>query len=339
MKKRLLGLMLLLAPYMTHSSAVVHIHGHKPAPAVYTHTYTPVHGPLQLFDMDSANPGDITRSLSNPTLNQASAAIARFAATAPGANSYQDIIAAIAHNPGNQLAMDALRAFEQVIMHLYHHEAYAIGLPYSPWRSMLIGNGVRCEWFKPLSWFNPKSWISDNNKKLEQLISELDQLADIANQHSITLSTRMKMTVQSYKNWRNGFALLLATYIGCRSGGHILESLAEDTSTAASAIADMSSQAACSAGNALCEAGSTAISTGADLANEAFNTGCDLTSNVISASCDAVCDITSAAISTSADLACNAISSSYNALSDTTSTACSAGSDLVCNALGSLKFW
>lgn len=311
MKKRLLGLMLLLAPYMTHSSAVVHVHGHKPAPAVYSHTYTPAHGPLQL--VDDTTHGVITQSLSNPALNQASGTIARFAATVPGANSYQDIMAAIAHNPGNQLATDALKAFEQVIMHLYHYEAYAVGLSYSPWRSMLIGNGIRYEWFKPLSWFNPKSWISDNNKKLEQLISELDQLADIANQHSITLSTRMKMTVQSYKNWRNGFALLLAAYIGCRSGGHILESLAEDTSTAASAIADISSQAACSAGNALCEAGSTAISTGADLANEAFNTGCDLTSNVISASCDAVCDITSAA--------------------------CSAGSDLVCNALGSLKFW
>ena len=311
MKKRILGLLLLLAPYMTHSSAVVHVHGHKPAPAVYTHTYTPAHGPLQLFD--TTNHGVITQSLSNPALAQASATIARFAATIPGANSYQDIMAAIAHNPGNQLATDALQAFEQVIMHLYHYEAYAIGLSYSPWRSMLIGNGIRYEWFKPLSWFNPKSWLSDNNKKLEQLISELDQLADIANQHSLTLSARMKMTVQSYKNWRNGFALLLAVYIGCRSGDQILGNLAKDACTAASAVADISCQAACSASNALCEAGSAAISTGADLTCNAFNTGCDLASNAISSSCNAVCDVTS--------------------------TACSTGTDLVCNALGNLKFW
>ncbi len=208
MEKKLLGLFLLSIASFNYTAQVAHIH----VPAVnQAPSYVPAPGPLQLTD-SVAMQGAITQALSNPALQAQRAVVTRFAQTVPNTTTYQDIVFAIKNNIGQPLAVDALQAFEQVIMHMYNHEAYMISLPYSSSRSLFF-NGIRYNWANPLAWLNIKNWTSDNNKKLDQLIGEFSQLSDIAMQHNLKLGTRMKVTIQSYKNWRNSIALIIAAYL------------------------------------------------------------------------------------------------------------------------------
>lgn len=212
MKKKLIGLMLLLAAQQSFNSTV---HLHKttgPTPV----TYKSAQGPLQLEDKVNS-PGVITQTLSNPVLQKQAADIARFAATVPNITTYQDILFAAEHAIGQPLAIDAIKAFEDVIIYLYNKEAYLIMASNpNPHRKTFKGiffKGIRHSWINPSEWINPKSWTSDNNKKLDQLIDEIAQLSTIAMKHSTKLGLRMKITVQSHRNWRTAIILPVAAYV------------------------------------------------------------------------------------------------------------------------------
>lgn len=171
---------------------------------VATHTaYMPTNGPL-LFTDTVINNGIITATVqgANSPLPAEQAAINAFAVTLPNIGAqqrlYQCIISSIKNSQTN-LALEALKAYERVIMYIYHDKAYCLKMRYNPYLPI---QGVRYSWFNLFSYINPYSWIGDNNKELDQLLNELNKLADIANGKDPLLSARMKATVHSYKHWR-----------------------------------------------------------------------------------------------------------------------------------------
>lgn len=243
-------------------------------------TYEPVQGPLQLADIKTTagvitQTGAITQALGKSDLQQEATAIAAFAATVPIAATYQDIITAINNSPNNQLALNALRAFEKVIMYLYQKEAYIIHMKYRPCTSTILPNGLRWSWTHPTSWLNVKSWASDNNKKLEQLVDELEKLSHVAYGHDKALSLRMKTTVQAYRNWRTVIGAALISYLSWNTYQNGSSSvLAAFVQQAGQDVAD----AASTIGNKVTEIGNKGLELGTQAAQDAWN----ITSSTIS---------------------------------------------------------
>lgn len=183
--------------------------------------YKAAAGPLQLHDTHTR--GEIMKAAiegslpgANPILTAANTAIAQFEgprlnAAQQNFRSYQIIISDIAKSTNKTLSIAAIEAFEQIIMHLYNYRAYTYA-SYHPYASIFF-TGIRESWLDPRSYFTLKNWTSDNNEELEQLITELDNLATIAKKHSDFLNIRLKTMVHSYRNWRRNLAISCLAYL------------------------------------------------------------------------------------------------------------------------------
>lgn len=148
--------------------------------------YVPTKGPLILSDPTIHQQGTITLTfIDNQELKAEAEQIFKFVRHLPAnQRAYQDIIDNISRSQSPQ-ALQALEAYGNIIMHMYQKEAYLLkanSLPHCfPIR------GIR----------NPFS----NEKELNQLLNEYDQLATIAMKKSYVVGSRMKLAVKFYKYW------------------------------------------------------------------------------------------------------------------------------------------
>jgi len=157
--------------------------------------YIPTAGTLPLSDTQRA--GTITATLKgNPGyFKQEQQIITEFAGLVVPFNqrTYQEMIYHITITEGD-LALKALEAYGNVIMHIYQERAYLIKarcLPHcSPIRGIVY----------PFA----------NKAALDQLLNEYDQLASIAMEKSPAVGARMKLIVKSYKYWYWKTTLALA---------------------------------------------------------------------------------------------------------------------------------
>lgn len=215
MKKLFLACMLFVSSFGLHAAGV----------------YTPTAGPVQLGDAGNGQQGVARGAImkavidnnpanqnTNPTLAAANAAIANFDGQGQFFRSYQTIVANIAQSTKSQAAVDAVKAFESVIMYLYDYDIYFCG-GYKPGTSIFV-TGVRWSWFNPLSFLSLKSYFSDNDARAKQLIDELDNLANAVKIHSGIEYARIKATVHSYRHWRKNMMLLLIAYLGADAYKH-----------------------------------------------------------------------------------------------------------------------
>lgn len=173
--------------------------------------YMPATGPLPLGDIPG-KVGIITATLQcNQALQKERAIIDSFArqSIGMGAISYQNIMQRIEATQ-NPLALQALKAYSDVIMYIYQDKAYIINTKFNPYYPV---QGIRSSWLNPFAWVNPFSWCSDNNEELEQLINEYDQLATIALKKKPFTGNFMKMTVHSYRNWRKYATVAITAYL------------------------------------------------------------------------------------------------------------------------------
>ena len=184
--------------------------------------YTPTTGPLNLSDAaNTTTRGSIMQivinnnpaiaGVANPTLAQANAAISIFDGQGQNFRPYQQIMTNLRQATNTTQALEALTAFETILMHMYDYRAYMVGT-YKPVQSIFV-TGIRWSWINPICYISPKSWLSDNDAELKQIIDELDQIADIATFHSALVGTRIKTTVSSYRNWRRNVLLGTAAYL------------------------------------------------------------------------------------------------------------------------------
>ncbi len=191
--------------------------------------HAPAAGPVQLGDAVNGQQGVLRGAImkavidhnpinvnTNPTLAAANAAIAQFDGQGQSFRSYQAIITNIGQSINTQLAIDAVKAFESVIMHLYDYDAYMIG-GYKPGLSVFMPTGIRWSWINPLTYLSLKSYFSDNDDRLKQLINELDKLANVVKIHSSAEYLRIKATAESYRNWRRNTMLAIAAYLAADS--------------------------------------------------------------------------------------------------------------------------
>lgn len=195
--------------------------------------HVPAVGPVQLGDAVNGQQGVLRGAImkaivdnnpanpnTNPILAAANIAIAQFDGQGQHFRAYQAIMTNISQSTNTQAAIEAVKAFENVIMHLYDYDTYLVG-GYKSGISIFLPTGVRWSWIKPWCYFSPKSYFSDNDARSKQLIDELDKLADVARIHSIVEYVRIKATVQSYRNWRRNVMLSIAAYLAadaCRHG-------------------------------------------------------------------------------------------------------------------------
>ena len=170
--------------------------------------YTPAAGPLTLGDSGPAHHltrGAIMKAVidnkpANPNSNLKLAAanldLADFDGRGQAFRTYQEIMHNISQSTNAEAALQAAKAIETVIMHLYDYDTYALG-SYKPCRSIFM-TGIRYH-----------SIFSDD-EKLKQLIDELENLANTVSVHSKSMSLRLKTTVYSYRHWRRNMALTCA---------------------------------------------------------------------------------------------------------------------------------
>ncbi|MBP9765492.1 hypothetical protein KBD08_04110 [Candidatus Babeliales bacterium] len=126
--------------------------------------------------------------------------------------TYQQIVTILntgAINP--TVAIPALQAIEKAIMHKLHYDDYLL-FSYSPWTSM-FATGIRASWFYPTTYLNPKNLINSTTPDANQLLSELDAIANVAARHSTVMSLRLKTTIASYRNWKKYIATIVLTYL------------------------------------------------------------------------------------------------------------------------------
>lgn len=177
--------------------------------------YNPAPGPMvladrgQTFNARGAIMEELIKNQNNPGINAAWRAIVAFERR-PNLRPYQEIMTSLSTSTETNLAIDALKGFETVIMHLYNYRAY-LYCNYDPIGSIFV-TGIRASWFHPLC-YGPKSWVSDNDPALKQLIDELAQVANLMYNHSVFESARLKTMVHSYRHWRLNLALSCAAYL------------------------------------------------------------------------------------------------------------------------------
>lgn len=268
--KKLLSIVLLFTAHLSYNAAIIKLHD-------------PAKGPLPLADTKTMN-GVVTQALVNPDLSQEAAIIAKFTSTTPNAKTYQDIITAIKNSPGNKNAIEALKAYEKIIMYLYQHEACLLHIKYHPYLSMTLPNCIRRSWANPFKWLSPKSWISDNNKKLEQLIEELDQLADVAYVHSSPLYLRMKGVVLSYEKWR---AAIMATVIAFL----FWEAYTFGDSSSLAMLGDHALQGATAVGQGAMNLGEYGLELGSQAAQGAWDATTDAVSSAASSAGEGISNL------------------------------------------------
>ncbi|MBI2352831.1 hypothetical protein HYV11_01135 [Candidatus Dependentiae bacterium] len=215
MKKR--GLLLLLHSFIL---LCANYNSYLTAAAIQT-PYIPATGPLQLNDIISSSGtvthrGIIIQSLiKNQDLIMERQHVQDFLDSQINVPrpplhwpAYQEIIDLIRRSYTNT-SSGALEAFEKTIMHIYRQKAY-VYLFKTTYEPFGFYTGIRKDWLSPLSYLNPFGWTGDNDPALEQLINEMDQLANIATGIKPILGIRMKATIHNYKHWRK---YLLSTAI------------------------------------------------------------------------------------------------------------------------------
>lgn len=133
-----------------------------------------------------------------------------------GLNTYQYLIDSIVKAPrGNQNAIKAAAGLEMLLWQLYEYYAYYLSLPLHRYvKSITPLKGIR----------RPSTWLQDS-PALQQILNEIEQLANIAEKHDLALAKRMKTTVHSYRNWRKYTTGTVAaglagagTYVAAKSG-------------------------------------------------------------------------------------------------------------------------
>lgn len=172
--------------------------------------YTPVQGPLTLID----NPnkfGAIRATVnSNPQLQNEANIIGQFAQTLPpSSQTYQGIVHEIIQSQ-SPLALQTLGAFESVIMYMYHDKTLLFKIPFG---TDFTYQGIRHSWINPISYLNFKNWLEDNNSELDQLLSELYQLAKIAHKKNPLMGSRMITKVNLYRHWRKYLLCGITSYL------------------------------------------------------------------------------------------------------------------------------
>ncbi len=187
-----------------------------PQPALVPILYMPAMGCLELRDTINAQ-GQMTRGIimhaliNNPDLQAELQAVVDFDGQGPNLRTYQQIMDNLKNSTSSSTALAALKAFEQVIMHLYDFRVYAVG-SYKPYVSIFV-TGIKWSWINPINYLKPKSYISDNDPELTQLIDELANVAKVTTIHSLPEGKRMSLTVQSYRHWRRNVAIACSTYL------------------------------------------------------------------------------------------------------------------------------
>lgn len=182
------------------------------------YSHTPAPGPLTLGDTTTGTgqkqkitPGVILGTMKgNNDLQQEWNTIGNLLSQHSNIKTYQEVIDII-KNAKNSIGDQALEAFENTIMYIYHKTAFAIHIKYNPYFPL---QGFRYSWLSPLAWIKPKSWIEDNNDELDQLINEFEQLANIAMNKNPIVGSRMKVTVHAYRHWRKYVLATISTYFG-----------------------------------------------------------------------------------------------------------------------------
>ncbi|MBP7854434.1 hypothetical protein KAZ82_00695 [Candidatus Babeliales bacterium] len=179
--------------------------------------YVPVTGPLCLSDVADASGnvlhrGEIMRTLqSTRSLHGCMQALCRFmkVESLDQLPTYQTIMEKLITLPYSTVDSDAaIQAIEYAIMYSYDQQIYIVG-GYTQWVSCFI-SGLRWRALNPLSYFNPFSWFTENHEKGSQLLSEFEQLTDIADRINSRHYTRLRTTLFSYDHWRKIRLLPLA---------------------------------------------------------------------------------------------------------------------------------
>ena len=144
--------------------------------------HVPAVGPVQLGDAVNGQQGVLRGAImkaivdnnpanpnTNPILAAANIAIAQFDGQGQHFRAYQAIMTNISQSTNTQAAIEAVKAFENVIMHLYDYDTYLVG-GYKSGISIFLPTGVRWSWIKPWCYFSPKSYFSDNDARSKQVI-------------------------------------------------------------------------------------------------------------------------------------------------------------------------
>jgi len=115
--------------------------------------------------------------------------------------SYEEIVDTLKISTNTVGSIAVIEAFEKAIMRHLHYNHYICCTEGK--KTNIFVTGIKYNWFYPSEWINPESWISSyNSPEIRQLMAELEQLANIATNHSIATSLRLKAKVESYRNWK-----------------------------------------------------------------------------------------------------------------------------------------
>jgi len=115
--------------------------------------------------------------------------------------SYEEIVDSLSISTNTAGAVAVIESFEKAIMRHLHYNHYICCVEGK--KANIFVTGIKYNWFYPSEWINPESWMSScNSNEIRQLMAELEQLANIAANHSIATSLRLKAKVESYRNWK-----------------------------------------------------------------------------------------------------------------------------------------
>lgn len=118
-----------------------------------------------------------------------------------GNTTYQNIVTQIRFSDACLPdGLEVLEAFERAIMYYIHKQNYITTIE-NKWLNIFV-TGIR--------W--PSQWLTDS-PILQQCMRELSTLAQITEKYSTISSTRMKLTIESYRHWRKNMLIAMGTYL------------------------------------------------------------------------------------------------------------------------------
>ncbi len=175
--------------------------------------YIPMHGPLNLADTLDAQGcvierGEIMKKiLSTAGLRRSLEVLMKFdgVTSVEKLRSYQGIMQKLKHvqvGKDDALVSEVFEAVGHAIMYIYYDRvytfspcSYALNLCLFNLKSAVVNGLLSINWLV---------WLAENHQESSQLISEFEQISEIAknlNVNSIQLD-RLKATTFSYRKWR-----------------------------------------------------------------------------------------------------------------------------------------
>lgn len=135
--------------------------------------------------------------------------------------SYEELVDIVQISTNSRGAIAVLEAFEKAIIEYLNYNHYLCSVEGKVIN--IFFTGIKYDWFYPSAWINIDCWLSNNmTTEMHQLINELEQLAIIASKHSVLSSIRLKMKVNSYRNWKRNTLVFMST-LGAISAGWYLK--------------------------------------------------------------------------------------------------------------------